>query len=126
MAMPNLVQDIITPETGASAILGLTGLWIFFKKTMVKSAVEDTNLSGSKAYGEVIDTLRQEVARLSDVNSKLSQALTDLQTENMRLNHEISKLHQTVNSMKDRLGILALRETDLPHHPTVGTDRRKA
>lgn len=113
------LKTLITPETGAIGIAGLGGFWLVFKRFLVKNAMENTNLSATDAYSEIINTLREEVGRLSETNTKLAKALNDLQAENINLKHEIAQLHNALNSMRERLGIIS----DLP--PSAGDEYRK-
>lgn len=95
--------ELFTPESVAGTGIGGAGIWLFFKKIASKSATETANTSKADAYSEVIDTLRNEVKRLSDVNTELAKALNELQKENINLKREISQLHDTLTDMRDRL-----------------------
>lgn len=115
-------RNIITPEHVGGGIVGLTGIWLLFKKVLVKSAIEDTNLSSSEAYNDVINLLRQEVQRLNENNTMLVRELSELHVENSKLRGEVTALKDTVAVMRTQLEVLQLRKTDIDY--LDGKDRR--
>jgi FtsZ-binding cell division protein ZapB len=99
------LHELATPEV----IVGTGGvgssLWLLWKKFLVSNSKETKNLAASDAEVDVINLLRSEVKRLSEINVELANALNELQLENINLKREISNMHTTLNDMKDRMGM---------------------
>ena len=57
----------------------------------------------------VIDTLREEVSRLANINTQMSKALVDLQMEVIKLRNENIQLMGEISSLKQE-NIMLTRE----------------
>jgi len=96
-------------ELVAGGLLSAAGIFIFLKRIALRAAVDDTKISSVKAAREVIDLLRAEVERLSNINSTLAGEINSLKFENMKLNIKVSELSNTLEEMKVKLDIVAIR-----------------
>lgn len=95
------LKGALSPELLTGTAIGGAGFWLAFKRFLVISAVESANISASGAYNEIIENLRIEVRRLSEVNTELAKALNDLQRENIELKAEVSSLHDTLSHVRN-------------------------
>lgn len=89
-----------TPEIIGGGVAGIFGVFLFFKKFMVRSSIETANLSTADAYGEIINSLRQEVKRLGEANSELARTLNAIQLENIELKTEVARMQQVLAKME--------------------------
>jgi hypothetical protein len=111
----------VAAATGLAAIFGLSALWLFIKKTMLRSAVDTVHTKAADAQTEVIQLLRDEVRRLSEINQVLAENQNKFQLENMRLKRQVSDLHAVVAEMSEKLKFISVRE----HHPHINEERRE-
>jgi len=93
----------LTPESVGGGIAGLAGMWLMFGKLLLKKAIDDTSKSSAEAETAVIELLRGEVERMALSNKELGRALKEFQLENVELRREISDLHETINTLSERL-----------------------
>lgn len=103
------IESIPTEALVAGSVVGSSVFWLFIKRTISKSAAESTLASSEAAKINVIELLREEVQRMSEVNTKLASGLNQLQIENVRLRREISSLHDTINTMTEQFGVISRR-----------------
>ncbi len=99
----------IPTEIFAGTVIGLPVFWLFIKRTISKSAAETTLAMSESAKVNVIELLREEIQRMSEINGKLADGLNELQIENVKLRREISVLHDTINTMTEQFGIISRR-----------------
>jgi uncharacterized protein YlxW (UPF0749 family) len=95
-------HGIQIPEMVAGSFMSAPVFWLYFKRIMLKSAKDTTEIKSAEAKTDVIELLRSEVERLSAINSKLSESLNELQQENIKLRQEILDLRSTVNDLVRR------------------------
>lgn len=91
------------PEIIGGTVFGGVGIWMLIKKLLVRSAIESTNLSAADGYGEIIDSLREEVRRLGEANSKLATTLNQIQFENIELKTEVARMRQLIARMEQKI-----------------------
>lgn len=94
-----------TEAVGAAAALatgaavGFLKLWERFKSTQKTVASADGEI-------EVINSLRSELARLSEQNGRLADSLNELQVEVVSLRVENAQLHRTVKQLNEQIELL--------------------
>lgn len=122
------VQDLSWFEIIGGALIGVPTFYLFIKKVLVKSAVDDATINAAgltinatQTQANVIKMLRVEVVRLSSINSQMSQILTQIQQENGKLRTEVSDLTSVVYVMEQKLKVVSQRKEDVPY---VGEERR--
>lgn len=113
MSLGDVSKEAIA-SGGVAAVFGMPLLIWFYKRIFAKAALEDTSKTATDAQCSVIEMLRSEVRRMSDINGELAKALNELQLENVELRKEISALHDTINEMTERLNIISRRKDDKP------------
>jgi cell division protein FtsB len=112
----------ITPEAALGGVGGLSMLWLFFKKVMLRTAVDNTAIHAADAESDVIKLLREEVNRLADSNSKLAAKMNALREENIALKEEMSGLRDKLNAMTEQFNIISRRGEII--QPVLDADRR--
>lgn len=110
----------VPTETVLGGVVGVPALWLLVTKTIFKSAADNASTKAENAKSDVIKMLREEVARMSELNAQLSTGLRELQLENVKLQKEISHLHIMVNTMTERMATISRRDDSV----FTGTDRR--
>ena len=93
----------LTLEGVGGGVAGLAGMWLMISKLLLKKAIDDTSKSSAEAETTVIELLRGEVERMAQSNKDLGRALKEFQLENVELRKEISDLHETINTLSERL-----------------------
>lgn len=82
-----------------AAAVGFLKFWERLKSTQKTSVSTDGEI-------EVINSLRSELARLSEQNGKLANSLNELQTEVVMLRSENAQLHSTVARLNEEIALL--------------------
>ena len=96
------LNNIKVPEIIAGSFMSAPVFWLYFKRVMLKSANDTTNIKSAEAKTDVIELLRSEIERLNASNTKLSETLNELQMENIKLRQEILDLRSTINELVRR------------------------
>ena len=100
------LNSVLTPENAAVGGLGAAGVWMLFKRMVLKGAVTDSGIEAAEAQTTVIEMLRAEVLRLSASNKDLSCSLETFHAKNMELKNEVSELKILMNNFASRMASL--------------------
>jgi uncharacterized protein YgiM (DUF1202 family) len=95
-----------TISTGSLQVGGLTGAVIaavfILRKLQTMWQKEGGEMSNISASKDIVDMLREEVSRMSAVNTELALKVNEFQLENVKLNSQVAQMtEQMVDSKKD-------------------------
>jgi FtsZ-binding cell division protein ZapB len=113
----------VTPEAALGGGVGVSVLWMLFKKLVLRSAVDSTATTAADAKTDVISLLRSEIRRLGEQNAELAEKLNSMQMENIRLRGEMSGLRDKMNVMTEELNAIARRSAN--NRPHDSHERRE-
>jgi FtsZ-binding cell division protein ZapB len=85
----------ITPESVGGTAVGASMLWLFFKKLLLRNAVDNAAINAADAQGDVITLLRNEVNRLAE-------RVETLERENTTLRDKLNIMTERLNSVSRR------------------------
>ncbi len=94
-----------TEAVGAAAALA-TGAAVGFLKLWERLKSTQKTVASTDGEIEVINSLRSELARLSDQNGRLADSLNELQIEVVSLRVENAQLHKTVKQLNGQIELL--------------------
>jgi FtsZ-binding cell division protein ZapB len=95
MMLEKIATDTTIVLTGAG---GFVGLALYLRRVFKNLGLEDSRRDAER---EVIDTLRAEVDRLARTNTTMSQALSELQVEIIKLRNENITLTGEIGALRN-------------------------
>lgn len=101
----SLFTDILAQWLPA-AVVGVAAVAVGFKRLHVGWAKDDTQVALQRAHKEIIETMRAELQRMSEQNTKLGGSVNALQLRIIELTAQVGRLTIENNSLTQEIGEL--------------------
>ncbi len=107
--------DFLSDANSLTAWITITlgGIALGIRKIYADWVSKTPDILGNQAKADVIEFLREEIRRLAHVNTELAVQVNQFQMENIKLNAELAKVREQMNSLQYENATLGLKLVEL-------------